>query len=143
MKFSIRFTVDETAVGPVLAALNAHDGVVFDHLEIQPLSFVPFDPSEKDVADALALHKKKVAGKPKPKSKPQTGRDVVLTALAHGPVGYSQLGSILVGRGFARAGIGSLLQKLRVSGAIVRVGPAQYELPPVTVPAPALVGAVR
>ena len=38
MRFSIRFTVDELALGPVLAALNSHDGVVFDHLAIEPLT---------------------------------------------------------------------------------------------------------
>ena len=109
MKFSIRFTVEEAAVGPVLAALNSHDGVVFDHLAIEPLTApkpipVPKEQTHRERRAELAA--KKVA-------KPVTGRTIVRHLLAkEGPQGYDRIKAALVGRGFAGGGVGSLLKQM-------------------------------
>ena len=113
MKFSIRFTVEEAAVGPVLAALNSHDGVIFDHLAIEPVSVPPpkapkgFDrgkPVHKPVPNALS----RIVS-----NHPVTGRTIVRQLLAkEGPQGYDRIKAALVGRGFAAGGVGSLLKKM-------------------------------
>jgi hypothetical protein len=77
MKFLIRFTVGEAAVGPVLAALNSHPGVVFDHLAIEPLELKK-TPEAPDTAPA------KVTGKAAPAKKPhKRAEPTALTAQAH------------------------------------------------------------
>ena len=112
MKFSIRFTVEEAAVGPVLAALNSHDGVVFDHLAIEPLTApkpIPVPKDDPQLADRFFA--KKPCRKIEPK--PVTGRTIVRQLLAkEGPQGYDRIKAALVGRGFAGGGVGSLLKKM-------------------------------
>ena len=105
MRFSIRFTVDELALGPVLAALNSHDGVVFNHLAIEPLT--PPRPAPQ-------LGRVKSPAKPyKPRpgaSKAQTAREIVLDLLEKdGPQPYARIKDVLVTRGFAAGGVGSLI----------------------------------
>ena len=106
MRFSIRFTVDELALGPVLAALNSHDGVVFDHLAIEPLTPPRPAPKRNEVVPRPA-HKPKV-------SKALTAREIVLQLLAEtGPQNTARIKTLLVSRGFAPNGVGALLTRMR------------------------------
>ena len=137
MKFQIRFVVDELALGPVLAALNSHDGVVFNHLAIEPLTPPRPAPSsargkfaqqERDNADPA---KKGWMGKPTPKaSKPQAAREIVLDLLAtEGPQSFSRIKTVLVSRGFAASGVGSLINnRMKVYGDIVSSEPGIWAL---------------
>ena len=106
MRFSIRFTVDELALGPALAALNSHDGVVFDHLAIEPLTPPRPAPKRNEVVPRPA-HKPKV-------SKALTGREIVLQLLAEtGPQNTARIKTLLVSRGFVPNGISALLTRMR------------------------------
>ena len=106
MRFSIRFTVDELALGPVLAALNSHDGVVFNHLAIEPLTPPRPAPKRNEVVPRPA-HKPKV-------SKALTGREIVLQLLAEtGPQNTARIKTLLVSRGFVPNGISALLTRMR------------------------------
>lgn len=122
MKFQIHFTVDELALGPVLAALNSHDGVVFDHLAIEPLT--PPRPAPKAPMQRPP--------RPVPKvSKALTGREIVLQLLAaEGPQSYSRIKAVLVSRGFAAAGVGSLINNKmsRAYSEIESVAPGVWSL---------------
>jgi hypothetical protein len=122
MRFSIRFTVEEGAVGHVLAALNSHDGVVFDHLAIEPLT--PPRPAPKAPMQR--------SPRPTPKtSKALTGREIVLQLLRdEGPQPFKRIKSVLVSRGFAAGGIGSLINnKLsRAYGEIESLEPGVWSL---------------
>ena len=128
MRFLIRFSVDERAVGPVLAALNSHDGVVFDHLAIEPLVVQKPVPVPKPTA-------KKQEAKPswfKPENPTgKTGRQVVLDLLSDAvsrPT--SDIKEVLGEHGFAKGGTSSLLEKLRVRGEVVRVMDGVWALTP-------------
>ena len=106
MRFSIRFTVDELALGPALAALNSHDGVVFDHLAIEPLTPPRPAPKRNEVVPRPA-HKPKV-------SKAPTGREIVLQLLAEtGPQNTARIKTLLVSRGFVPNGVSALLTRMR------------------------------
>ena len=106
MRFSIRFTVDELALGPALAALNSHDGVVFDHLAIEPLTPPRPAPKRNEVVPRPA-HKPKV-------SKALTAREIVLQLLAEtGPQNTARIKTLLVSRGFVPNGVGALLTRMR------------------------------
>ena len=120
MRFSIRFTVDELALGPALAALNSHDGVVFDHLAIEPLT--PPRPAPKAP---------KAASKPRAAHQPQTGRGIVLQLLAaEGPQHFSRIKKVLVSRGFAAGGVGSLINNKmsRAYGEVESLEPGVWSL---------------
>ena len=110
MKFQIRFTVDELALGPVLAALNSHDGVVFSHLAIEPLT--PPRPAPKP-----APKRNEVVPRPahKPKvSKALTGREIIRQLLAEtGPQNTARIKTLLVSRGFVPNGVSALLTRMR------------------------------
>ena len=135
MKFSIRFTVEEAAVGPVLAALNSHDGVVFDHLAIEPLMVpkpipVPKDQTHRERRAALAAHGKRPCKDSlvnpswfKPENPTGlTGRQIVLDLLADGQnKPTSDIKAMLVAKGFKGGGVGSLLAKMEVKGELTRV----------------------
>ena len=109
MKFSIRFTVEEAAVGPVLAALNSHDGVVFDHLAIEPIG----SPPPKAPPGFDRGKPQRIASRLKT-NHPVTGRVIVRQLLVkEGPQGYDRIKAALVGRGFAGGGVGSLLKKMK------------------------------
>ena len=123
MRFSIRFTVDELALGPVLAALNSHDGVVFDDLAIEPLT--PPRPAPKDSKAP------KAASKPRAAHQPQTGREVVRQLLAkEGPQHFSRIKEVLVSRGFAAGGVGSLINNRmsRAYGEVESLEPGVWSL---------------
>ena len=126
MRFLIRFSVDEGAVGPVLAALNSHDGVVFDNLDILPLS----PPRPKPESLKQFCDRKKVAGPKTSPPKAQTAREIVLDMLAtDGPLHYQRIKTVLVSRGFAAGGVGSLLHNRMVkTGEIVEVSPSVWAL---------------
>jgi hypothetical protein len=112
MRFSIRFTVEEGAIGHVLAALNSHDGVVFDNLDILPLT-----PSRPD-------------RKPKG-SKALTAREIILQLLAaEGPQSFERIKVVLVSRGFAGGGVGSLINNRmsRAYGEIESLAPGVWSL---------------
>jgi hypothetical protein len=136
MRFRIRFTVDELALGPVLAALNSHDGVVFDHLAIEPLTPPRPAPSpakgrstqqDRDKADPA---KKGWMGKPKA-SKALTAREIVRQLLAaEGPQPFDRIKAALVSRGFAAGGVGSLISNKmsRAYGEIESLAPGVWSL---------------
>jgi hypothetical protein len=122
MRFSIRFTVEEGAVGHVLAALNSHDGVVFDHLAIEPLT--PPRPAPKDVRLAKPSHKPKA-------SKALTAREIIRQLLAaEGPQPFERIKAVLVSRGFAAGGIGSLVnhRMCRQYGEVESLAPGVWSL---------------
>ena len=136
MRFSIRFTVDELALGPALAALNSHDGVVFDHLAIEPLTPPRPAPSpargkftqqERDNADPA---KKGWMGKSNG-SRAQTAREIIRQLLAaEGPQPFDRIKAILVSRGFAAGGIGSLInhRMCRQYGEVESLEPGVWSL---------------
>lgn len=120
MRFQIRFTVDELALGPVLAALNSHDGVVFNHLAIEPLTPPrPAPKAPKATPERRSAHK------------PQTGREVIRQLLAaQGPQPFERIKAVLVSRGFAAGGIGSLINNKmsRAYGEIESLEPGVWSL---------------
>ena len=113
MKFSIRFTVDEAAVGHVLAALNSHEGVVFDHLAIEPL------PEFKALPKPAA-----------PKAKPPMSRnppvklramEQVMQIMGDGAdYRFSDLEHRLKALGFK--GLGSTMRNLEIKGLVEKTG---------------------
>ena len=126
MRFSIRFTVDELALGPALAALNSHDGVVFDHLAIEPLT--PPRPAPKPAPCQNDWARQQLKAKDQ---RPQTGREIVLQLLAaEGPQSYSQIKAVLTSRGFAAGGVGSLINNKmsRTYGEIESLKPGVWAL---------------
>ena len=126
MKFQIRFVVDELALGPVLAALNSHDGVVFNHLAIEPLT--PPRPAPKPDRGKSPVQ----PHKPRPgASKAQTARKIVLDLLAtDGPLPYQRIKTVLISRGFAAGGVGSLINNKmsRTYGEIESLKPGVWAL---------------
>ena len=123
MKFQIRFTVDELALGPALAALNSHDGVVFDHLAIEPLTPPRPAPKRNEVVPRPA-HKPKV-------SEALTARKIIRQLLAaEGPQPFDRIKAILVSRGFAAGGIGSLInhRMCRQYGEVESLEPGVWSL---------------
>ena len=118
MKFSIRFTVGEEAVGPVLAALNSHPGVVFNHLAIEPLSPPPAKAEKlpeflkRKSLPPVQSHKerrKALAGKA------VNAQDHVLNLLLDGkPHRYGEVQTMLNGVGFSA--VGSTLRHLEKKG---------------------------
>ena len=126
MRFSIRFTVDELALGPALAALNSHDGVVFNHLAIEPLTPprpAP-KPTKKLFSKPIQPHKPKV-------SKALTAREIIRQLLAaEGPQPFDRIKAILVSRGFAAGGIGSLInhKMCRQYGEVESLEPGVWSL---------------
>ena len=151
MRFLIRFSVDERAVGPVLAALNSHDGVVFDHLAIEPLVVqkpvpVPKDQTHRErraelAADRNAADPAKKGWMGHPKDKPswfkpgnptgKTGRQIVLDLLADGQnKPTADVKEELGAHGFAKGGTSSLLEKLRIKGEVIRVMDGVWALTP-------------
>ena len=126
MRFSIRFTVDELALGPVLAALNSHDGVVFNHLAIEPLTPPRPAPKPAPCQNDWARQQLKAKGQ-----RPQTGREIVLQLLAaEGPQPFDRIKAILVSRGFAAGGIGSLInhRMCRQYGEVESLEPGVWSL---------------
>lgn len=101
MKFLIKFTVDEPAVGPVLAALNSHEGVVFDHLSIEPL------PEFKALPKPHA--------KKHPPSKPLGAQQAVMQILRDGkPKRFMDIHKAI--QTFGYKGVGSTLRHLAEKG---------------------------
>ena len=120
MKFQIRFTVDELALGPVLAALNSHDGVVFNHLAIEPLTLPRPAPKPDRGKSPVQPHK------PRPGA-----REIVLDLLEKdGPQPYARIKDVLVTRGFAAGGVGSLINNKmsRTYGEIESLKPGVWAL---------------
>lgn len=120
MRFLIKFTVEEEAVGPVLAALNSHDGVVFDHLAIEPLGAIKKPPSAPPpgftrVSKAQTpppLYKKRRKASA---GKAVNAQDHVLQFLLDGkPHRYKDVQTMLKGLGFSA--VGSTLRHLEKKG---------------------------
>lgn len=125
MRFLVKFVVDEPAVGPTLAALNSHDGVVFEHLSIEPLpEFKALPKPGKPGRDAALNRIDKAEAKPTQRQKsqhaPMQARDHVLKTLASRTATTAQLHELL--RGFGFGGSGSTLRNLRDDGLIEKVG---------------------
>jgi hypothetical protein len=150
MKFIIRFTVGEAAVGPVLAALNSHPGVVFDHLAIEPLELkkTPEAPAKtiaagkEELVSALKTVKKQFA---KPRQARSLGaKDHVLRILSDGkPHRYTDLEKDLRSMGFKT--LGSTMRHLSRKALACKDPDGRWRLTnlldgkPPMVPPPALV----
>ena len=166
MQFLIKFTVDEAAVGHVLAALNSHDGVVFDHLEIVPLAGPPrkadlgpeiqaalkagekaaakkpaVKPSRKDISfDEAVSEVKRVAQKLKPaprKARALGAQEHILRILSDGkPHRYTDLEKDLRSMGFKA--LGSTMRHLRDKGLANRTDEGLWKVREMPVLSPTL-----
>ena len=132
MRFLIKFTVDEAAVGHVLAALNSHDGAAFDHLEIVPLEG-PKPTLLKAETEALQRAKAKPK-EAKPLDRQLTPRALnaqrhvirILSASAR-PMRFGELDTAIRALGFK--GVGSTMRHLADKGIAQRTDDGWKLLP--------------
>ena len=138
MQFLIKLTVDEAAVGHVLAALNSHDGVVFDHLEIVPLA----KPISVPVEQAPWGQELGKVSEPKTKPVPRKERALgaqehVLRILSDGkPHRYTDLEKDLRSMGFKA--LGSTMRHLRDKGLANRTDEGLWKVREMPVLSPTL-----